>query len=81
MGNLDGITLENIVVLQDDIVLFNETWESGAVSTTDGSITLTYTAEEVTLDIAHMQCQQDAVYTVLVNGLLSDTTKVFIKSK
>ena len=81
LGNVDVTTVETVMVYQDDIIIFNETGSSGLASLPDDSITLRYTNEEITIDIAQIQCHQDAVYTVLVNDLLSANSTVVVKSK
>ena len=80
LGNVETISLEMIAVLQDETVILNETWASGTASTPDDSVTLIYTAGEVIVNIAQVQCQQDAVYTIIINDLLSDSSTVIIKS-
>ena len=81
LGNVDVTTAETVMVYQDDIIIFNETGSSGLASSPDGSVTLNYTNEEIIIDTAQIQCHQDAVYTVLVNDLLSDNFTVVVKSK
>ena len=81
LGNVETITFETVAVLEDDTVIFNETWTSGTASTPDDSVILTYTAEEIIVNIAQVLCQQDAVYTILINDLIDDNSTVIIKSK
>ena len=81
MGNTEEINFESITVRQDEILIFNETWSSGKASTSDGSVTLTYTTGEIIINIAQLQCNQRGEYTILVDDVLNDTATVYIKSK
>ena len=81
LGNVETTTLETIALLQDGSTVFNESWSSGTASVPDGSINMTYTAEEIFVNIAQVQCNHVAVYTILVNELLSDNTTVLIESR
>ena len=80
LGNVGTTALEAISVFQDDAVILNETWSNGTASTLDGSLTLTYTAYEIVVNIARIQCHHGAVYTISVNNMLSDNATVVIKS-
>ena len=81
MGNTKSMNFEIITVLQGEEVIFNETWISGNASTSDCSVTLTYTTGEITLNIAQLHCNQSGKYTILVDDVLNDTVTVLIKSK
>ena len=65
----------------DDKKIFDESGNNGTVSSSDGDIILDYTNTDATLFIFSLRCDQDGIYSFIINSILLANASIIVKRK
>ena len=81
LRNADEFIVDRLEVYHNDKKIFDERGNNGTVSSSDGDIILDYTNTDVTLFIFSLRCDQDGVYSFIINSVLLRNASIVVKRK
>ena len=65
----------------DDNKIFDERGNNGTVSSSDGDVFLVYTNTDTTVVFFSLRCDQDGIYSFIINSILLANASIVVKRK
>ena len=81
LRNADESIVDRLEVYHNDKKIFDERGNNGTVSSSDGDFILDYTNTDATLFIFSLRCDQDGIYSFIINSILLANASIVVKRK